>query len=345
MGKLMAIGASLGALFSPLIAFAHEMYALDQDTITRAMDVVSPNPFSAYYGNEYEFYLWAFVGFVALSTILFASMFHLLEKQLDPLLFSLKRLAQPLVRLTVGATLIVFGWQGVLYGPELPLATIFGPMASVLQMLLIILGVAVFVGIYTRIAALIAILIYLYAVSTTGWYVFSYVNHLGAYLLLLVMGSGAWSLNMRIGARQAPARVLSFLKTLRPFAYPLLRMSFGLSLMLAAVYAKYMHSELALQVVIQYDLTRFLPFDPLFVVLGALIIEFLAGLMIFLGVAVRWTVIFLAFWLTVGHIFTVEAWWVHLILFGIALSIFCHGYDRYSLEGYFLKRDKREPIL
>ncbi len=345
MRKLITMGVPLWALFSPLIAFAHEIYVLDQDTINKAMEVVSPNPFSAYYGNEYEFYFWAFVGLVALSTILFASIFHLLEKQLDPLLFSLKRLAQSLVRLTVGATLIVFGWQGILYGPELPIAMIFGPMAGVMQILLVILGVAVLAGIYTRIVSLIAILIYLYAISVTGWYIFSYVNHLGAYILLLVMGSGAWSFGMRIGARQVPASLLSFLKTLRPFAYPLLRMSFGLSIMLAAIYAKYMHSELALQVVIQYDLTRFLPFDPLFVVLGALIIEFLAGLMIFLGVAVRWTVIFLAFWLTMGHTFTVEEWWVHLILFGIALSIFCHGYDRYSLEGYFLKRGKREPIL
>ena len=65
----------------------------------------------------------------------------------------------------------------------------------------------------------------------------------------------------------------------------------------------------------------------------------------FLGVAVRWTALFLAFWLTMGHIFTVEAWWVHLILYGIALAIFCHGYDRWSLEGRFLRRNGREPVL
>ena len=324
---------------------AHEVYVLDQETIESALAAESSNPFSAYHGNEYEFYFWGFISFVAFSTILFASVFHLFEKQLDPLLFFLKRIAHPLVRLTVGTTLVVFGWYGVLYGPELPLAELFGGAAGILQALLIILGVAVFAGIYARAAAFIAILVYFSAVAAGDWDVFSYVNHLGAYLFLGLMGSGEWALDSRWHAGRLLSALHSFLEKLRPLAFPLLRMSFGLAIMLAAIYAKYVHSELAEQVVIQYDLTRFFPFDPLFVVLGAFIIEFLAGLMMFVGVAVRWTALFLAFWLTVGHIFTEEEWWVHLILYGIALAIFCHGYDHWSLEGRYLRRNGREPVL
>src|SRR3989344_691414 len=126
---------------------AHEVYVLDQETIEEALATSSSNPFSAYHGNEYEFYFWGLVSFVVLSTILFASISHLFEKQLNPLLFFLKRVAQLLVRLTIGATLAVFGWYGVLYGPELSLAEIFGPAAGILQEFLILLGIAVVSGI------------------------------------------------------------------------------------------------------------------------------------------------------------------------------------------------------
>jgi uncharacterized membrane protein YphA (DoxX/SURF4 family) len=122
-------------------------------------------------------------------------------------------------------------------------------------------------------------------------------------------------------------------------------MLFGFGVMFAAAYAKYFHSELAVQTVIQHHLTDFFPFDPLFIVLGALIIEFLAGLMLFLGIAIRWTGLFLIFWLTLSQLYFRELWWVHVVLFGIGFAIFCHGYDRFSLEGRLLKKKGHEPVL
>ena len=332
---------------SPLaFTSAHEVYVLDEPTIAAALSADSQNPFNAYFGNERAFYFWGLVSLVVISTVLFASIFHLFEKQLYPLMSFLKRVAHPLVRLTVSATLIVFGWYGVLYGPELPLELFFGGATGIAQVVLILLGLAVGVGFFTRSMALAAMLIYFYAAATLGWYALSYVHHFGAYLFLSLMGSGLWSSDVRFGMRRGfPNAIQALLETLRPFAFPLLRMSFGAAILFAAVYAKYVHSELAYQVVIQYDLTRFLPFEPLFVVLGAFIIEFLAGLMMFFGVAVRWTALFLAFWLTMGHTFTNEEWWVHLILYGIAVAIFCHGYDRWSLEGRYLRRSGGEPVL
>jgi hypothetical protein len=40
-----------------------------------------------------------------------------------------------------------------------------------------------------------------------------------------------------------------------------------------------------------------------------------------------------------------ELIWPHGILFGLAIALFLHGYDRYSLEGFFLKKGKREPVF
>jgi len=325
------------------LASAHEVYVLDEQTIAQALAAESENPFNAYTGNKSQFYFWALVSIIMLSTIFFVSGFHLFEQRSHRILSLLKRLAHPLVRLTVGTTLVVFGWYGVLYGPELPLQDIFGAASGIIQVLLIALGVAVLAGIYVRAAALAAVALYAYAASTEGWHVLNYTTHLGAYFLLFILGSGEWSL-VRVRER-LPILVRSFIATLHSLAFPFLRLGFGFGVIFAAVYAKFLHSELALQVVYQYELTLYLPFEPLFIVLGALIIEFLAGLMMLLGVAVRWTALFLAFWLTMGHIFTVEMWWVHLVLYGLAVAIFCHGYDRWSLEGRFLRKNGQEPVL
>lgn len=346
MQKVLITICSFCAFFFPAsFASAHEVYVLPQETIRTALAAESQNPFSAYYGNEYTFYFWGLVSFVVISTILFASVFRIFEKQAAPFLFFFKRLAHPLVRLSAGVTLVVFGAYGVLYGPELQLDVIFGAGTPFIRILLVALGSAILLGIYTRIAAFFAILVYLSAYLLSDWYVLSYTSHLGVYVFLLALGSGPWSLNLRMKARYVPRTFQSIIEVLRPLAYPMLRIGFGLAIMIAAIYAKFIHSELAYQVVLNYNLTRFFPFDPLFVVLGAFIIEFLAGLMMLLGVAVRWTALFLAFWLTMGHIFTVEKWWVHLILYGVALAIFCHGYDRWSLEGRLLRKDGREPVL
>ena len=235
-----------------VLASAHEVYVLDDETIAAALATESLNPFNAYTGNEYEFYFWGFVSLVVVTTILFASIFHLFEKQLYPLMSFLKRVAPPLVRLTVSATLIVFGWYGVLYGPELPLAALYGSAAGFMQALLNVLGIAILICAYPRAAALIAILVYFSAVAAGGWYVLSYINHFAAYFFLFVMGSGMWSLDLGWGFRKrVPLAVETFIEHLRPLAFPLLRIGFGAAIMIAAVYAKYVHSELTYQVAIQ----------------------------------------------------------------------------------------------
>jgi hypothetical protein len=40
-----------------------------------------------------------------------------------------------------------------------------------------------------------------------------------------------------------------------------------------------------------------------------------------------------------------ESVWPHIVLIGLPIAFFMHGYDKYSLEGYFLKKGRREPVL
>ncbi len=334
---------ALTTFLFPAAASAHEVYVLPLDVIRNAMDNPSPDPFSAYIGNELAFFFWAFVAFVVVSTVAAATFFRLFENRLTPLLLRLKRFALPVARVTAGISTMSFGFASALYGTELPFESLFGGAALLMQIFFLLAGLSITLGIFTRPFALLLALVYLYAATTYGWYVLTYTDHIGLYILLILLGGGGFSLSRRFHINEV--NTPRFIERLRPLAFPIMRGALGFGVLFASVYAKYLHSSLALNVVVMYDLTRYFPFDPLFVVLGALIIEFIIGLLIFFGVAIRWTLLFLAFWLTLSLLYFQEMIWPHIILFGLAISLFMHGYDRYSVEGRLFKKRGSEPVL
>lgn len=340
-----ALLAALTLCLAPLSTAAHEVYVLPDRTIADALAAPSPNPFTAYSGNEMQFYLWGLVSFIVFSTVLAAVLFRVFERSMGPLFMQLKQYAHLLVRLTAGSALIAFALAGELYGMELSIASVFGAAAPFAQLILGAIGAMLLLGFYTRPAASIALGIFALSALQHGWYLIMYIDHAGAYLLLMALGSGRWSLDFRSNKTATPGMMRLLPQLLMPYAFPILRVAFGVSIMFAAFYAKFLHSELALRVVEDYALTHIFPFEPLFIVLGALIIEFLAGLLLFLGIAVRWTSVFLLGWLILAQFYFQEPVWPHFILMGVGLALFCHGYDRYSLGGYFLKRGRQEPIL
>jgi hypothetical protein len=129
------------------------------------------------------------------------------------------------------------------------------------------------------------------------------------------------------------------------------RVTFGTSLLYASLYAKILHNNLALQVASlplaghPFALAHYLGFEPHFLVLGAAIVEIVIALFFIFGIEIRWTSLFLLFWLTLSLLYFGEVVWPHLILIGIPLAFLCWGYDEYSLEGRYFKRDGLEPIL
>lgn len=344
-GRLFRGSALCAVLLAPLGAWAHEVYVLDPGEVARAMGADSLNPFGAYVGNEYEFFFWGAVFVIVTSTILSASLFRIFEKRLDPFFFYIKRFAHAIVRLTVGLSVLSFGLAGALFGPELPFEHLFGPFAEVMGLVCIGAGALLIAGMYTRTIGALLTGVYAYAVYVFGWYILMYADHLGAFMLLVLLGSGPYALGKHFNIARLSERARASFHRLSHLAFPLTRVLFGFSVMFAAVYAKFIHSELALQVVLQYDLTRYFPFEPMFVVLGAFIIEFLAGAMILVGLEIRWTGLFLTFWLTLSLLYFQEAAWPHVILFGLALTFFCHGYDKFSIGGMLMKQPGREPVM
>jgi hypothetical protein len=334
---------ALGAWFLPTLALAHEVYVLDPATIMRDVMNPSPNPFVMVMQEPQQFILWAIIGFIVVSTIFAMSITHILENFFMPLLVRLKPYAAPIARVTLGVCLIASAYHGALFGPELPMSKFAGDYVPVIQAILYIAGALITVGTCTRLGGLLALIVYILGVAHFGVYMLNYANYLGEIAFVLIIGAGRFSIDGK--ARGLPDSLLQLAHKLEPYAFPILRVLFGVSVAFASYFAKFLHSRLALDVVTNYHLTNFFHFEPLFIVLGAFCVETLMGLFFIFGIEIRHTALFFLFWLFLSLLYFGESVWPHLVLLGLNVAFLFHGYDKYSLEGRFFKKRLLEPVL
>ena len=337
-------GSVLASLLGVQTAYAHEVYVLKPAEVQSILATTSPNPFQQIPLHQSEFFTWAFIGVMTVSIVFLVSVLRPLERKLDPFLFRLKRKSGfIIIRLTIGLSLLASGYYGAMFGPELPLSSIFGPYASLASILLMIIGGSIVIGFLTRPMGIAALLLALFVVYHKGVYLFTYANYMGDIVFVAFLGAHVWSIDKHVlHWHGLMGKIERFVEH---YAFLMLRITFGLSLIYASVWAKFIHSELALQTVLQYNLTDYFHFAPMFIVLGAGLVEITIGTFIILGVEVRFTSLFLMFFLTLSLLYFGEAVWPHIVLFGGALALFVHGYDRYTIEGYFFKDAQHEPIL
>ena len=323
-------------LLFPGLALAHEVYVLTPAEISYGTSTAAFNMLAVAQQNLGQFFFWGFIVFVAVSTVFFVSMFHVLERLLDPFFGRARPYAQTVCRTTVGLGLIAGAVYGATYGPELPLAA-FGMFAPVVAAAMALVGLCFLLDFRAREASYAALALFAVGVFQHGVYMLTYVNYLGEFLVLaFVVGQSVPKGRRRARLQYEPA---------------IIRIGFGLSLLYSSLYAKILHNELALQVASlplsghAHSLAYYFGFEPHFLVLGAALIEMLIALFFIFGIEVRWTCIFLEFWLALSLWYFGESVWPHLILIGIPIALFIWGYDRYSIEGRFFKRGKLEPVL
>src|SRR3989344_8266314 len=341
---LLFLSIAFLLLFPLSFAYSHEVYVLSPETIEQAMAQPPLQVFDIIFKNTGTFFFWMFIALWTVFTVASISVAKPVERLFDPLLQKLKPYAPLAARVTLGSAIIASGWFCAMFGPELEFTVFLSPaLIPILQMLLVVLGVLILIGLFTRVAAVFLACLYLYMWTHYGTYMLTYTDYFGEALVALIVGNAALALD-RSFHHLYPNMPHGLLVWFEKHAFLILRITFGISLIFASMYAKFLHAELALQVAIEYDLTRYFPFDPLFLVLGAFAIELLLGLFIMLGIEVRFASLFLGFFLTLSLLYFREAVWPHIILFGGAAAIFMHGYDRYTLELKFLRwRDKDAP--
>jgi len=309
--------------FTPFLASAHEVYVLSPAEIQIALHTPSVPFLTVLHENLKLFSFWAFLGILAVVSIFLLSIMRIMEKTFDPFFLKTKKWGPIISRITVGVSFLAAAYYQASYGPELPLRAAYGSYTPIITVILIIIGILIITDIYVEIAAFIALLLYAFAVYKHGWYMLTYVNYLGEIILLLTIG----------------------FKKLKPYGFLILRVFFGIALIYTSFYAKILYSNLALMTVTKYSLTRYLHFEPHFLVLGAACVEILIGTFFILGIEIRATAIFLLFWLAQSLLFFGEVVWPHIILIGIPIAFFFYGYDKYSIEGYFFKKGNTEPVL
>lgn len=332
---------------APFVSYAHEVYVLSPEVVQAALMTPRFSFLELVQAHMGEFLWWAFVGGIVVVVVFVASVSHRVERVLDPYLAKLPPFAPVIGRITIGLSFLAAAYYQALFGPELPLESIFGAMAPLVTTILVVTGIMMIIGAYARIAALIGLGLFAIAAYVHGTYLFTYTNYAGELILLTLLGAHRFAFHHKWhDIARAPGWLVRIKNRLAPYAFLFLRIGFGFALIYASVYAKVIHNQLAFALTQQYpDLVAFFGFDPHFLILGAAIIEILIGLFFILGIEIRFTALFMLFWLSLSLWYFGEAVWPHIILIGIPLSFICYGYDKNSLEGYFFKRDGWEPVL
>jgi uncharacterized membrane protein YphA (DoxX/SURF4 family) len=338
---------ALVASLLPLFASAHEVYVLPSGEIIEATHEASFNMVAVAMQQLPEFVLYFIICIITVAVVLWISTRPTLKRLAHPVITAAKKYAPFIARVTIGIAFLACAYYQAIFGPELPLASIFGAFSPIVTAVLVVVGIMIILGFYARLAALAALILFCSVVAHRGIYALTYVNYLGEIIVLLILGAGHWSLDTLLAKKttRAPIWFKKIRDYLAPRSFAILRVLFGVALIFASAYAKIIYNNLALLTVEQYHLDKILGFEPHFLVVGAACVELLIGIFFIIGFELRFTALFFLFWLTLSLIFFGEAVWPHFILIGIPIAYLCYGYDRYSL-GWHLSKDKKyEPVL
>lgn len=320
--------------------FAHEVYVLDKETITRGQHDHAVNVWQALSnGHNLALFLLFAVLIGALFGLALFLKSKLVFKQLGRKIDKATIFAPDIIRIAFGASLLFSASHAALYGPELPLHAFIG--GKFIQALLWISGTALIIGLWSRVWAILMALVWCYALLTKGAYLLTYANYLGEALAVLLLPLQRMSLDFLITSKQRAAKMM----THASYSMPIARILFGFSLLYTSVSVKFMDSALSLDVVNQYNLTRYFPFDPLFIVLGAALIEVAVALLYMAGLLQRFTTIIFLTFMTLSLIFFKESVWPHYLLIALGVGIFLHKPDVWAADRYLFVSKPRGKKL
>lgn len=337
MKNLTKIILSAAVLIAaPLAAFAHEAYVLPQDFFWSTLN----GPVSAYalsaLSNPDN--LRVFLEIAAAVIVVYGLNFLLRLTSFGrwlhraPERFS--SIGPFLVRLTISASFFFSAASWSFLGPELHMTDM--PWPWLMRTVMFIVAGMIALGVFTEIAALIALAMFTIGFFVYGSYLATYLNYLGELIVLVLFGMRWFSVDR---VMFGPLR--RFPK-FREYETTIVRVCYGLALSFAAITVKFLHPALTMQVVTQWHLTQFhwlFPSDPLLVTLGGGLAELAIGLFIIFGFEMRLTVLISLFYITLSLLYFRELVWPHLMLYGISLSLLVKP-EVFTLDHFFFDRDK-----
>lgn len=320
----------------PDFRFAHEVYVLTPKQINQDQSQKSTNVLQAL-ANSHNlrlFIFWSLFTLAILGLVLFLKSTKPFQK-LGRFIDKATPIAPDIIRIAFGVSLIISAANNAVFGPELPLES-FG-LSGLLKIALVVAGIGLTLGLLTRYFAWLAILIFIYVFVSQGWYSLTYVNYLGEAIAVILLPRQNISLDALI-TKLRHKKIPKF--RYERYSMPVARILFGFSILYAAINVKFVTSSLSLDVVNRYHLTNYFPFDPLFIVLGAGLIECLIAILFMLGLLQRFNTIFFLTFLTLSIMFFKESVWPHYLLIALAVGIFLHKPDMWALDRYLFKKSR-----
>jgi len=333
--------ATLYILFLLLLvagAAAHEVYVLNSTEITTDF-AAKRIDLTAALSEPGSLHLFVTSGItVILGLLLISYLVHTkLSAELDKRFSTLRKYAHLVIRVGLGISLTWGAYQGAIFGPEIPLTSVPGGMLW--QPVLFVAGLMLIFGVFTRVAAAIALVGFSAAFDIRGLYMLTYLNYLGEIAVLLIERGELFSVDQymhwpsHIFHKKLPAWTDKLEKFGETYSFPIIRIAFGAALLWAAIQVKILHPALSLDVLSMYPgLHNYWGYTALFFLLGATIVEIIFSLILIFGVFYRIGVLLLATFIGASVLYFGESVWPHIILWALCIGLFLHGKDKLCLE-------------
>lgn len=319
------------------VHLAHEVYVLSQEKINNGQNSTEVNIWKALH-NAHNIELFIFFAALICGVLAFA-VYLKYRGTFDKLSSTLDKGSDwviALIRIAFGASLIVSASNEALYGPELPLHSFVA--GGFIKIILIIIGLGLVAGIATRTFAVIAGAIWFYALLLKGPYMFTYSNYIGEAIALVFLPLTVFSIdNLLVKAGKIKKRKFAYAE----YSFPVARVLFAFSLLYTALTIKFTHTMLTLDVVNDYHLTRYFPFEPLFIVLGAALIEVLVAVTFMAGFLQRFMAVIFLFVMTLSLLFFKESVWPHYLLIALGVGMLIHKPDKFTLDSKLFVHKKK----
>lgn len=314
------------------LQFAHEVYVLSpsetsadgHSTKVHLLDALRTS------NNLKIFLIFTIVIALVLALALFLKSRPLL-KNLGRFINKATIFVPDFIRVVFGLSLIFSASHQVVFGPELP-AQAFS-LHQIIVPFLYISGISLILGLGTRLFGILTALFWLFALFDKGWYLITYVHYFGESIALILLSRQKFSLDRFMWKTKKTVSA-----SYQRWAMPTARILFGFSILYAAINVKFVTAALSLDVVNHYELTRYFHFDPLFIVLGAGLVESLVAVLYLLGLLQRLNSIVLVTFLTLSIWFFKESVWPHYLLLGLAIGIFMHKPDILAADRYLFRK-------
>src|SRR5258708_1972833 len=307
---------------------AHENYIVSKDVIDRGMQDWSINVFDAL-KNPHNLTIALTVGISFLIVIAFYYWFATSRAGIifNRKIQTLEPAGHVMVRIALAGSFIASAYFNSFLGPEIPLASL--PFGQLLQPVLLGVGLLLVVGLFTEVASIVGFIILVLTARVYKDYMITYFNYFGEFLALIFFGSRVFSFDSLIASSK------SWMDKYKEWEIPLIRISYGISVLYPAITIKILHATIMVQIAEQYKLNQIhwlFPSDPLLISLCTGVAQIAVGLPIIFGFATRFNA-FVTFVLYVMSIlFFKEPVWPHYILLALALYLVINNGGGYSID-------------